>query len=461
VLAELASAVREGRRAPRELVERAYERIDRLNGPINAVISLRDPEIALAEADSVDRTLPLAGIPLLVKDNEHVAGMRTTFGSPVCADAPLEREDGWIPRKLRAAGAVVVGKTNVPEFTFEGFTDNEVFGPTRNPWSLQWSPGGSSGGSAAAMAAGIAPIGTGTDGGGSVRIPAALCGIVGLKPTNGVIAREPIPAWIDLSTYGPLGTSVADVRLLLDLEAGPAPGDPTALPYPLRPAAAMPTRVFASPRISTVGAALAAPVDALFRDALRRVETDLGLPVEPVDPERILGPGDPFREWFVTCAFEHLYAFGGPERVRPNLERFGSRFRSTMEAALRIDPAEYMEARRRRFDHARHLDVLLGQDAVLVTPTLALDGWLADGTAPDLGRPAEGAEGYNTDPLNITGHPAMSVPAGVCPNGVPFGLQIVGPRFADDLVLEIGQAWERAHPWPRAAPGYDAFDVSV
>jgi Asp-tRNA(Asn)/Glu-tRNA(Gln) amidotransferase A subunit family amidase len=126
-----------------------------------------------------------------------------------------------------------------------------------------------------------------------------------------------------------------------------------------------------------------------------------------------------------------------------------------MEQALRIDPGDYMEARRRRFDYARHLDLLLGRDAVLLTPTLALEGWLADGTVPDLGRPADGADGYNTDPLNMTGHPALSVPAGICSNGVPFGLQVIGPRFADHLVLNLGEA--RVHPWPHAAPGFEPF----
>src|SRR5262249_35981839 len=134
--------------------------------------------------------------------------------------------------RLRAAGAIIVGKTNLPEFATEGYSANLIFGATRNPWGLEWSPGGSSGGSGAALAAGLAPIATATDGGGSVRIPAALCGLAGMKPTNGLIARQPIPDWIDYSTDGILATTVADLRLLLAVQSGPAPGDPTALPCP-------------------------------------------------------------------------------------------------------------------------------------------------------------------------------------------------------------------------------------
>ena len=154
-----------------------------------------------------------------------------------------------MPRRLRAAGAIVVGKTNQPEFAFAGFTTNALYGTTTNPWGTDWSPGGSSGGSGAALAAGMAAIATATDGGGSIRIPAAFCGLAGLKPTNGVIGREPIPDWIDLSTFGPFATSIADVRLLLSMEAGPVPGDPSALPVPAPDAELVcPRRVLAVPR---------------------------------------------------------------------------------------------------------------------------------------------------------------------------------------------------------------------
>ena len=197
---------------------------------------------------------------------EDVEGVPSTYGSLVFADAPPAAADGLIPRRLKAAGAIVVGKTNQPEFAFAGFTDNLLYGATRNPWNPEASPGGSSGGSGAAMAAGIAPIATATDGGGSIRIPAGWSGLVGLKPTNGVIGRQPIPEWIDLSTFGPLGHSVADVRLLLEIEAGPVPGDPSALPMAARDGRGdARSRASPSPRLVDFG-----PLPAARAGAVRR-----------------------------------------------------------------------------------------------------------------------------------------------------------------------------------------------
>ena len=237
MLAELAELVQSRKVSAVEMVRRAYERVGSLNGDLNAVVALRDEEEAVAEARGLDeralrdeRLGPLAGVPFLVKDAQDLAGMRTTHGSLLLAEAVPAARDALNVARLRAAGAVPVGKTNVPEYCFEGFTDNRLFGMTRNPWAREWSPGGSSGGSAAAMAAGMVPIATATDGGGSIRIPASFCGLFGLKPTNGLVPRDPIPAWIDYSTDGPLAMSMADVRLLLALESGPAAGDPTALP---------------------------------------------------------------------------------------------------------------------------------------------------------------------------------------------------------------------------------------
>ncbi len=463
MLAELAAAVRERRVSAVDLVTRSLERIERLNPALNAVIALRADE-AQEEARALDARVaagedpgPLAGLPLLVKDNEHVTGMRTTFGSLLCRNLPPREEDSLVPRRLRAAGAIVVGKTNVPEFTFAGYTDNRLFGSTRNPWNPELSPGGSSGGSAAALAAGIVPLATATDGGGSIRIPAAFCGLAGLKPTHGVIPRYPAPAWIDLSTYGPLAPTIADVRLLLSIEAGPEPGDPDATPAPVALRDELPRRALAAPRAGAY-TALPESLERLFRGALERVERDLGLPVEPVDPASLFTAGDPMEDWFTICGFEHLHLLGR-DTVLASMELLSDDFRHTMAAAMRIEPEEYVAARHRRFEFARELDLRLGGDAVLLTPTLALEGWAPDGVVPELGRPAHGAEGYNCEPFNITGHPALSVPAGICPNGVPFGLQIVGPRFRDDLVLNLGQAWETAAPWPIAAPGYEPFQV--
>lgn len=461
LLAELAWAVREGRVLADELVQLAYERIERSNPELNAVIALRDRGAALEEARVVQTrarlggaSSPLLGLPLLVKDNSDVAGMRTTHGSLLFAEAPPAERDARVVDRLRAAGAIVVGKTNVPELSFQGFTDNALFGATRNPWGQAWSPGGSSGGSGAALAAGMVPLATATDGGGSVRIPAALCGLAGLKPTHGLVGRRPVPSWMDLSTDGPLATTVADVRLLLDVLRGPEVGDLHALDR-WEPRGGSIRRVLAASRTWDFGP-LPEELEERYRAVLRRIEDDLDLPVEELDlPEVFASGGHPGDDWFAIVAVEEL-AWIGRERVARNLERLSPAFRASMEDALEITIDRYVEARRNRFGYARWLDERLAGDAVFVCPTLGYAGWLADGRLPDTDRIA-GPEGYNTGETNLTGHPSLSVPAGVCPNGIPFGLQITGPRWRDDLVLDVGSAWEMANQWPVVAPGYEPF----
>jgi amidase/aspartyl-tRNA(Asn)/glutamyl-tRNA(Gln) amidotransferase subunit A len=462
-LAELASAARDRRVSSRELVELALSRIERANGELNAVVGTR-PEQALAEAASLDERVArgedagaLAGVPFLVKDIEDLTGMQTTFGSLLFADAPPASRDGLVPRRLRAVGAIAVGKTNAPEFATDGFTANLLFGITRNPWAPKWSPGGSSGGSGAAMAAGLVPIATATDGGGSIRIPAALCGLVGLKPTNGVIARDPIPSWLDFSTDGPLAASVEDLRLLLRLEAGPEPGDPTALPEWRLGPGGMPSRIVATPRFTPWGPLPDAVADA-FGSALAALERDLGLPIEPIEPERLFPSGNPDTDWFVLCTAEHV-AHLGRGFVESNIERMHPTTQDFMRQGLGCTMEEYLDARRRRFEYVRALDELVGSDVIVASPTVASEGWLADGRMPGAEAPGVPADVYNTSVQNLTGHPAVSVPAGTCSNGVPFGLQLTGPRFRDDLVLALAEAWERAHPWPRVAEGYEPFAV--
>ena len=466
ILSELAGAVRTRRVSAHQLVERSLERIARLDGPLNAVVALRAGP-ARAEARALDQRVaagedpgPLAGLPVLVKDLEDVAGMRTTRGSALFAGAPAATRDGLTPARLRAAGAIVVGKTNLPEFATEGYSANLVFGATRNPWGLRWSPGGSSGGSGAALAAGLAPIATATDGGGSVRIPAALCGLAGLKPTNGVIARRPIPDWIDYSTDGPLATTVADLRLLLAVQSGPAPGDPTALPGPLPPHPARPGRLYAAPRFAPWGP-LPGEVQAAFDQAVAAFAGLVALPAEPLDPERIFATGNPDTDWFVVTAAEHVSALGRGT-VERSLGRLHPAARWFLAEGLRVTLEQYLAARRRRFGYVRELDELLGGDGIVLSPTIASPGWLAEGrlTADQEARPLPG-DVYNTSVQNTTGHPALSLPAGHLPNGLPFGLQVTGPRFRDQLLLDLAGDWEQAHPWPRSAGGYQPFDAGL
>ena len=201
MLAELSAAVRDGRVHPKELVGEALRRIEAHDGPIRSVVALRGEE-ALDEAARSSHEGPLAGIPFLVKDLADYAGLPTTYGSRLFADAPPATADGVQAARLRAAGAIPIGKSNTPEFGWIGFTSNLVFGTTHNPWNLERSPGGSSGGSSAALAGGLVPIATASDGGGSVRIPASLTGLVGFKPTIGGIGRDGAPRWMDFSTAG-------------------------------------------------------------------------------------------------------------------------------------------------------------------------------------------------------------------------------------------------------------------
>jgi Asp-tRNA(Asn)/Glu-tRNA(Gln) amidotransferase A subunit family amidase len=459
MLTELASAVRERRVSSVELVRRSLDRIERLNGPINAVVVLRAEE-ALEDARALDAGeavgLPLAGLPLLVKDNEDCAGLPTTFGSLLRADAPPADRDCEAVARLRAAGAIVVGKTNLPEFAFEGFASNRLFGDTRNPWAPDWSPGGSSGGSGAALMMGLAPLATGTDGGGSIRIPAAFCGFAGLKPTNGLIGRDPTPSWIDLSTKGPMATSIADLRLLLEVLRGPVAGDPTALPGWTPPEAPgpLPRRVLATPRMSDWGP-LPEGIRASFEAALASLEAATGLPIEPIDPPLPTQADD---DWFTFCSVEEL-TWIGRDVFESRAEDLSSPLRAVLEIGKRVTLDEYIAARRRRFGFVKVLDELLGEDAVLATPTMCVEGFTADGRTPGAAEPGTTSEVYNTSAQNITGHPAISLPAGLSANGVPFGLQLTGPRFADDQLLSLSATYEAADPWPLAAPGYEPFDL--
>lgn len=464
MLTELADLVVERQVRPRELVELCVRRIETLDPKLNAVVALRAEE-ALREADELETTLrdaavpcpPLAGLPMLVKDIEDVAGMVTTHGSLVFAHAAPATADGLVPARLKRAGAIVVGKTNCPEFAYEGYCANRVFGATHNPWAPEWTPGGSSGGSAAALAAGLTPIATGTDGGGSLRIPAAWCGLVGFKPTNGLVPRRPIPPWIDLSTDGPLGVSLADVRLLFDLVRGPVAGDPTAVPEWCPAPGRSPKRLLVADRFVDWGP-LPEPIGDLFGDAVGAMAETLELTPQAIPSGEFFSGGNPDLEWYTICGVEHAHLLG-EKTIRDKAELFDPWFLSWMDDALTTPTAKYMESRRRRFDYVRRLDDLLGDDAVLLTPTLAVEGILADGRLPGTDAPGAPASCYNTMVANITGHPAISLPAGVAPNGVPFGLQVLAPRFADDVLLNVGDLWEARRPWPRVAPGYVEFAV--
>ncbi len=461
MIEQVAQLVRRREASCVELVERALRLVEVGNPGIGAVVALRR-EQALAEAAHQDRRLaageklgPLAGVPALVKDLEDVAGMVTTQGSLLYAATPPAVTDGLVPGRLRAAGAVVIGKTNLPECAFEAYTANRLFGPTRNPWDLRWSPGGSSGGSAAALSAGMVPIATATDGGGSARIPAAFCGLVGMKPTNGIVGRSPIPSWMDLSTDGPMGHTVADLRMLLDIEKGPVPGDPSALPQWTPGPPGRLRRVLAAPRTCDWGP-LNPSLQQAFEAALRVLEQDLGLAVDVLEPAQVTPAGNADLDWFTICCAEQAHQIGRVV-LESRADDFDPALLAQMLAGLELSLADYLDARRRRFEHVRNLDLLLGNDGVLVTPTLCMTAQHADGRMLGADLPGTPADAVNTALQNITGHPAISVPAGRLAGGLPFGLQLTGPRYRDDLLLDLAARWEQAQPWPWFAPGFEGL----
>lgn len=462
-LAGLGRAVGSGQLSSEQLVREALTRIEHHNGDLNAVVALRADD-AISEARALDeyvraggRPGALAGVPMLAKDNGDVAGMRTTKGSLLLAASDPAEADGLTTSRLRAAGAIVVGKTNVPEFAIEGFTSNLLHGATSNPWNLRLSPGGSSGGSAAALSAGLIPLATGTDGGGSVRIPAALCGLVGFKPTNGVIGRAEVSDWIDFSTDGFMATTTTDVRLLLDLVAGPTAGDPGALAGSVPPAR-LPVRLIAAQRTDDLGD-LPRGVADTFARAVDGLAQMLAVPVSWKEPGSFFSGGSPDNDWFTLATAEHATALGR-ELIAEHFSAMHPSTQSFLTDGLAVGIDDYLRARRRRFGYIRELDLLLGDDAVLVTPTLSVEGFTRDGRLSENDPPGLlPAEVYSTAIQNLTGLPAISVPAGFVPNGLPFGLQITAPRYADRALLDIAQLWETAHPWAVPAPGYSAFGV--
>ena len=458
-----AAAVREGRISATSLTLQSIARLEGHQASLN-VLAEATFEEALEYArhfDASPQPLPLAGVPTLIKDLTDLAGHATRHGSLPLANRGPAPSDGLITQRLRAAGAIVVGKATMPEFAIEGFTANLLTGVTRNPWHLDYSPGGSSGGSAAALSAGLALVASATDGGGSIRIPASLCGLVGLKPTNGVVGRWPAHDWIDYSTDGPFATSVDDLRLLFQVMAGPVAGDPSAPPrsaYERPRATERPMTLFAAPRTSPLGP-LPAAVARAFCESVDAFADLHGAAVTWLEAEGFFPDGDPDLDWFTVTSAEHVTSLGR-DWVGEHMNDFHVATREFLGAGLEVSIEEYLSARRRRFLYVRTMDELLGAHGLLLTPTVASAGWLADGRLHEEtmvhGLPPEV---YSTAMQNITGNPAISLPHGHLPTGLPFGLQVTAPHFEDEWLLDIADHFETAYPWARLAPGYVDFEI--
>lgn len=461
-ISRVASAVAAKQVTPTQTVSRALANIESSNPALN-FMAQRCPEAALKDAASSSASGPLAGVPVLVKDLEQVIGLPTRKGSLALADAPPETFDGTVVARLKAAGAIVVGKATLPEFAIEGYTANRATGITRNPWNLELSTGGSSGGSAAAISAGVVPIATATDGGGSIRIPAAFCGLVGLKPSNGVIGRWPTPDWIDFSTEGPFATTVDDLRLLMSVISGAVSGDPSGNVGVARKEYLIfknqtPSKIYAATRTSDLGD-LPPELERVFRDAVSELSSQLNLPVNWIEPGSLFGNSDPDTDWFTLAAAEHLVSLGR-DWVVENFELMHPSSQEFFTQGMNTDLDEYIEVRRRRFNYTRVMDELLAGDAILLTPTVAEIGWFADGRLHE-NSPAglSSPESISTAIQNITGQPAISLPLPAMSNGLPGALQITAGRYREDLLLDLAQNWERTNPWQLNATGYEAFDA--
>jgi aspartyl-tRNA(Asn)/glutamyl-tRNA(Gln) amidotransferase subunit A len=457
----LSELVRTREISPVEVVQACLERIDALNGAVNAFVYVC-ADAALAEARRQEAIIargddagPLAGVPFGVKDLEDVAGLPTTYGSVPFKDNVARRDSIQVGR-LRAAGAICVGKTNTPEFGYTAFTRNLLFGPSRNPWNLERTPGGSSGGSSAAIAARMVPLATASDGGGSIRIPASYVGAFGMKPTFGRIPRGPEPLgmerWVDTICYGPLTRTVEDGALFLDVTAGYDAHDSTSLPAPpisYREALAAEPKRLRIAYSRDLGYAL------VQADVLREVENavsvfrELGHTVEETDVEL----PDVGRGWAYMCGAENYAEIGS--LVDGKEHELGRSFWSGLQAAAKLTPLQQGEFQRER---GRLNDTLAGlfvRYDLLLTPTMPTEAFGATGPLPDGvgGRPFDSPMHVVafTFPFNLSGHPAATVRAGMTDAGLPAGLQIVAERHRDELVLQAARVYEKARPfdqWP-------------
>lgn len=451
---QLAAMIAERSLSPVELMRASLARIGAVQPRLNPFCFVYE-DAALHEAaraeDAVMRgeTLgPLHGLPIAIKDFTPTKGLTTTRGSAAFADW-VPDEDALIVRRLCTAGAIVIGKTTTPEFAFSSFTRSPLWGDTLNPWDSARSSGGSSGGSAVAVATGCVALAEGTDMGGSVRIPAALCGIVGLKPSLGRIPMDILPTCFDLiSHFGPLARSVADAALFLSVTEGPDESDILSQVSP-RPVGEFGQGV-AGLRIGVsadlgyyevapdVAANLRRVADAL-RDAGAVVEeVDLGWTIEVFHTHSALW------QVYLAAAFGHLLP-QWRERLDPDVV-------AIMEAGQRLDAVTYRRLDEARTRHWHRLARILLHHDAMICPTMARTAPLASAHDADFEHIDAHGRLHGLDMTgafnNVAQVPALAVPSGFGADGLPTSVQIVGRRFDDGMVLRIGAAIERAMPWP-------------
>jgi amidase len=454
---EQARLLRERELGAVEVARLYLERIERLDPQLNAYVTVA-AERALDDARRADGLLagggelpPFLGVPLSVKDLTSTAGLRTTFSCRAYADN-VPTVDSAVSRRLSAAGFTVLGKTNTPEFGTIPVTESDLNGICRNPWDPSRTPGGSSGGAAAALAAGLCALSDGSDGGGSIRIPASCCGVFGFKPSRGRVSQAPYASVDGLGTSGPITRTVADAAALLDVLAGYEPGDPWWAPPPDRPFLAEP---WGPPGRLRVGWTAAPPQPAqVHEDCLaaladaRALLGELGHEVVEVEPD-----------WHDE---ELLRLFTVVWQVSPGLYPLRDTSvlsplnRTLLESALATSSTQYAGALFRLRTLARRVVALWERVDVLLTPTLALPpvpvGWLSEPDDP-WAQWARGGEFTPFTPIvNVTGQPAASLPLHWGAGGLPIGVQLVGPPAGDALLLRLCGQVEEARPWADRRP---------
>jgi amidase len=436
---EIARAVREARVSPAEVVQAHLSQITRLEPGIHA-FQVVLAEQAMAEAHALAgradlATLPLAGVPVAVKDNVDVAGVPTRAGSAATRAEPAGRDDELV-RRLRAAGCVVIGKTQMPEFAIWPFTEPAAFAATRNPWDTSRTPGGSTGGGAAALAAGMAALALGSDGGGSIRIPAACCGVVGLKPGPGIVplAGGLEQHWYGLTTFGPLARTVGDAAAALDVLAGtrryaglgPSPG-PLRIAYSAAPA--------------TAGARVAPAVRAAVADAVEALR-EAGHTLVRARPPIPATAGLRFASrWLSGIAqdTEGLPADAMERRTRKMASR-GRRL------SRRVKPASADPFAARAAAWLADFDVLVMP--TLTRPAVPVGTWGGRGWIPTM---LGVGNWVCTNPWNLAGLPAISVPSAAAAD-LPVGIQIVAASGGEPVIIAVAAQLERLRPWPQLAP---------
>ncbi len=458
---ELARRLRTRELSAREVVGAHLSQVERTNPAVNAIVTLT-AEQALARARAADDHLAgggtvgqLHGIPIVHKDTHETAGVRTTFGSPVFADNVPVRDE-LVVERLRTAGAIAIGKSNVPEFAAGSHTVNPLFGATRNPYDLDRSAGGSSGGAAAALACGMCPVAEGSDMGGSLRNPASFCNVVGLRPAPGRVPTWPSSApWSTLSVQGPMARTVADAALLLSVLAGPDPRSPIALAEPGAPFAEPMDPDLTGLRVAwspDLGATV--PVDKDVTAVLAAVPgvfAGLGCRVEQDCPD-LSGADEVFRTlraWQFELSLGHLLD-NHRDRVKQSLV-------DNIALGRRLTGPDVGRAHLRQAELYQRVREFFTRYDVLLLPVSQVPPFPVE-----LEYPTEVAGQPMADYLDwmrsaylvsATGCPALSVPAGFTAGGLPIGLQIVAPHRADGLALRVGLAFERATGYGTRRPG--------